>query len=123
MSNRDDDQFNHANEAALSGDNVGYYSQGRAATEAGGNRMAEGLQDTTGLTQLANSSEEALAATFDSDTGRDTNEDTRATGQQHDVPSGDVEGTYVGFADADTVPGNVEGWAGADNLGDTDDRS
>ena len=127
MTNRDDDQFNHANDTALrnqqtgSVDNTGYYSQGEAATLAGGNRMAEGLQDTAGLTQSAQSTEEALLATFDTASGRDTNQDTRATGDTHEAPSGDMEGTYVGFADADTVPGNVEGWAGAENIQERDD--
>lgn len=120
MSNRDDDQFKHANEAAAGLDNTGYYSQGQAATEAGGNRMAEGLQDTSGMSQSAKSTEEALLATFDSATGGEANQDTRATSQRHDSPSGDQEGTYAGFADADTVPGNVEGWAGAENLGSRD---
>ena len=127
MSNRDDDQFNHANDTALrnqqtgSVDNTGYYSQGEAATLAGGNRMAEALQDTAGLTQSDKSTEEALAATFDTATGRDTNQDTRTASEAHEAPSGDLEGTYEGFATADTVPDNVEGWAGPENLGDRDD--
>ncbi len=129
MSNRDDDQFNHANDTALrnqqtgSVDNTGYYSQGEAATLAGGNRMAEGLQDTAGLSQSAQSTEAALAATFDNATGRSTNQDTGGTTatETHEAPSGDLEGTYIGFADADTVPDNVEGWAGAENIQDRDD--
>lgn len=127
MSNRDDDQFNHANDTAIRNeqtggtDNTGYYSQGEAATLAGGNRMAEALQDTAGLTQSAKSTEDALLATFDSATGRDTNQDTRTGSESHEAPSGDMEGTYEGFATADTVPDNVEGWAGAENLGDRDD--
>lgn len=127
MSNRDDDQFNHANDTALrneqtgSVDNTGYYSQGEAAALAGGNRMAEALQDTAGLTQSSKSTEEALLATFDTATGRDTNQDARTTGETHEAPPGDQEGTYEGFATADTVPDNVEGWAGAENIQERDD--
>ncbi|HEX8600331.1 MAG TPA: hypothetical protein VF952_17655 [Chloroflexia bacterium] len=127
MSNRDDDQFNHANDTAIrndqtgSADNTGYYSQGEAATLAGGNRMAEALQDTAGLTQSGKSTEEALLATFDTATGRDTNQDTRTTSETHEAPSSDQEGTYEGFATADTVPDNVEGWAGAENIQERDD--
>ncbi len=83
--------------------------------------MAEALQDTAATSQSAKSTEEALLATFDNATGRDTDQDTRATTEHHNFPSGEEEGTYAGYADADTVPGNVEGWAGAENLGSRDD--
>ena len=101
-------------------DSTGYYAQGEAAVAAGGNRMTEGLQDTSGLTQPARSTEDALAATFDTTPVDVANEPPRSDPAA--TPSTDQEGTYIGFADADTVPGNVEGWAGANNLADTDDE-
>jgi hypothetical protein len=98
--------------------NAGYYSQGEPSAAAGGNRMPEALQDTANRTQSSKSTDEALAATFERTTGPETaqveNSDT------HTGP-GDQEGTYAGFADADTIPDNVEGWAGTDNISNTDD--
>lgn len=101
--------------------NPEYYSQEVTETLAGGNRMAEALQETVGTTRSSQPLNEALASP-------DLSPLQTSQSQQsfNDAPSQleeNKEGTYIGFSDADTVPDNVEGWAGPEFVQDDDDSS
>jgi hypothetical protein len=111
-------QASHAGKA----DNSGYYQQGEGAEASGNSRLNAGLQDTPGMTQSARSINDALAATYNDTPGQGMTSSARSINDALTNAPANEEGTYAGFADADTVPGNVEGWAGSENLPDTDDE-
>ena len=100
--------------------NPAYYSQDDAEVLAGGNRMAEALQETAGTTPDSQPLSEAMASGYDPSV-RGTSQSARTLTDAPSQTEANKEGTYEGFSTGDTTPGNIEGWAGPEFAQDDTD--